>query len=249
MTFDDNTPTPANGDSGAQAQAGAARDNAFAPHPAGHYCQGMARTVLQAASALLIKNSENGVIAIDKARTLLRQLGEAEPDLVRIYAGQEDKCRRQLWRRFDSSARKDPFRRLMTRPLEVLLEGQPPAFQRASLANYFKVLQNVYAEHFEEYEAQCRAVLHALLVVHGQALTWEEFYADPRTQRILSHALRRLITFLDTPAGQWLWIEVMSQGDGHSKAPSSAEADQVLQALHDTWRGLELAHPPSESRR
>ena len=150
------------------------------------------------------------------------------------------------WRREDATCRKDPFRRLMVWPLEGLLVHQPPEITRDFLDHYFQFLEILFAKEMEDYERRCRMVLQALRSIHGQALTWDVFYADPRTDRILTHALRRLITFLDSPTGRWAWPHTVSRPSKSGHIPTSEEAEQVLHALRDAWRHAEAGATPDQ---
>ncbi|MDO8606449.1 MAG: hypothetical protein Q7R40_07940 [Phaeospirillum sp.] len=153
------------------------------------------------------------------------------------------------WRREDPTCRKDPFRRLMVWPLESLLTRQPPEVSRDFLDHYFQFLDILFAEEMGGYERRCRMVLQALRVIHGQSLTWDVFYADPRTNRILTHALRRLITFLDSPTGRWAWPHTVSRPSKSGHTPTSEEAEQVILTLRDAWRNAEFNSDPTEEAR
>lgn len=144
------------------------------------------------------------------------------------------------WKREDATCRKDPFRRLMVWPLEQLMEHQPPEVSRGFLDHYFQFLNILFADEFEKYERRCRMVLQALRSVHGQQLTWDAFYADPRAERILAHALRHLVTFLDSPTGRWAWPHTVSRPGHNGHTPTPEEAEHVIHALRNVWRSLEF---------
>ena len=138
------------------------------------------------------------------------------------------------------SGRRDMFRRLMVRPFEVLLDGQTPAFPREFLPNFFKVLDAGSAGWKNKTENACRTVLQALAIDHGHHLEWEVFYSDIRTRHIMIHSLRQFVSFLETPAGQWMWENALFGPNPNGRRPNNAQCQQLYDALCASWRALEM---------
>jgi hypothetical protein len=113
-------------------------------------------------------------------------------------------------------------------------------FPREFLPHFFKVVDAAGGTWVTKTESACRTVLQSLVVQHGHGLTWEQFYGDTRVHHILTHALRHLLTHLETPAGQWLWEQAMLRPGHSGRAPAKDQADQVYSALINTWRALEM---------
>jgi len=207
---------------------------------------------------LLSEQAKDGQVALADAGRILDELTEAKGEFARMIKGQPAKCRAHGCGQGAVNGRKDPFRRLMVRPIELLLEGEPATFPREYLPNFFKVVTSAGGDWLAKTETASRAVLQSLVVTHGHQLTWEQFYADSRVHHILIHSLRHLIAYLETPAGQWLWEQGMLSPGYTGRAPAKAQTDQVYAALRDTWRALEsenalhdrqhpgrgLGHPP-----
>jgi len=224
-------------------------DTVEAPEAKGRHCRKLAHGILTTAEARLTEKAQGGTITLADVREVFARLLVPSSEQDNRFSSAEEHCRHLLWHRDDETNRKDPFRRLMVRPLEGLFDHRSEGISRHFLHNYFQFLEIMFADSLGEYEHRCRVVLQSLRVAHGKQLTWETFYADPHTARILSHALRRLITFIESPTGQWAWPHTISRPDPDGYAPSPAEAETVLAALRDTWRGLEFqVHPVGEAQ-
>ncbi|MBC7907977.1 MAG: hypothetical protein H7Y60_14700, partial [Rhodospirillaceae bacterium] len=135
-------------------------------------------------------------------------------------------------------ARSNPFQRLIVRPFETLLTGDPPGFPRPLLANYFEFIEHAMGQERDAFERDCRAIIQALLVVHGNNLTWDHFYGDTRTLKALHAALKRITHVLSTPEGQKSWHTMLTRPVGDTPAPTIAQTNQLRQALLETHRGL-----------
>ena len=184
----------------------------------------------------LTEKSKNGTVSLDDANRILDEFSNGKGAFSLLVALIPAKCTTPRNR---VNARKNSFRRLMVRPFEPLLEGAPPEFPRDYLPHFFKVVEAVGGDWRAKSENACRTVLQSLLLQHGHDLTWEQFYADTRTHHILTHSLRHLLTYLETPAGQWLWEQAMLRQTRNGLAPTKTQAERVRTALMDTWRALE----------
>lgn len=216
----------------------------------GRHCYQAGVVLCELIDALVSERARDGVVELVEVQRVLKRLQGGTSQLDRAFEAQENRCRRNLWKRGDACCRENPFRRLMVRPFETLLAGDPIVFPRAFLPNYFAVIEAAFGDKLAEYERQCKAVFQTLMVRHGNALNWSDYYADGRTWRILEHALKRLMNFLDTPAGQWVWVQSMSQPTAENLTATSAQTDSVRAILAATWQGMPLEQgggPPQKA--
>ncbi len=203
------------------------------------HCRALTGVVLGLVEALLREQASGGSIAVEDMVRVLRYVASGTAELDSVFNAQEQRCRRSLaGARGDASSRSDPFKRLMVRPFETLLGGDEPLFPRRFLGNYFEVLKAALGPRFDQYGAFCREVFQRLQVMYGHSLTWEMFYAEPKVGQLLAHALRKLLAFLDTPAGQWVWLQAMTQQLASGEQPTAEQAAIVRGVLETTLRGL-----------
>lgn len=159
--------------------------------------------------------------------------------LDQAFQLQEERCRKEHSRpKGNVGARSNPFQRLIVRPFEHLLMGADAALPRPYLANYFDFINFGLAEVIEEYEREARGLIQALLVIHGNNLTWDHFYSDVRTLKLLHRALKELTAFLATPDGTKAWGRFMHRPAGDLPPPGIPQLNQVREALLETHRGL-----------
>ncbi len=197
----------------------------------------------------LADKAQDGRVTLAEVDGVLAELSAPGGALARVLAAQADKCGQLMMAHPPRAGRKKAFHRLMVRPFETLLDGEPPAFPRSCLPHYFKVVDAAGGAWLTKTEDVCRAVLQSLLVEHGRNLEWDAFYTDTRVRHVLAYALRHLVTTLETPAGQWLWEQTMLRPDRNGQAPAKEQADLVYRSLRDTWRALELEiHAPDPAR-
>jgi hypothetical protein len=198
--------------------------------------------VVKVAVALLREHAVDGKLALADVERVLDLIGRGTMSLDEAFRVQEERCTKEHSRpKGNVGARSNPFQRLMVRPFETLLAGNPPVFPRPLLANYFEFLDNAMGTDKEPLERDCRAIIQALLVVHGNNLTWDHFYSDSRTLKLLHGALKRLTHVLSTPEGQKEWHGLMSRPVGDTPAAAVEQSNQLRQALLETHRGLSAA--------
>lgn len=223
-----------------------------ATHPApaancstkGHKCYQAAAIVSDVLERLLRETARDGMVRVEDAMKIMRLVGRGTYELDVAFEHQEKKCRTDMTPARDkASSRNNPFHRLMVRPFETLLNGDPALYPRPLLTNYFTVLEAAYADKYAEYERTSKALLQGLLVSHGHNLQWDIFYAEPRVAQIMAHALKRLLRFLETPPGQRAWLTSMSRPASSGLRPSAEQVDIVREALSHTARGLEMLSP------
>lgn len=207
---------------------------------AGKHCYQAGAVLIELIEALVSERARDGVVELAEVQRVLKRLQGGTSQLDRIFEAQESRCRNNLWQRGGACSRENAFHRLMVRPFETLLSGDPVIYPRSLLPNYFAVIEAAFGDKRAEYERRCRAVFQTLVVRHGSGLSWDEFFADPRAGRILEHALKRLMSFIETPAGQWVWVQAMSQVTPEGLKATSAQTDAVRNILAATWQGLLL---------
>ncbi|MCR6629503.1 MAG: hypothetical protein NVV74_05270 [Magnetospirillum sp.] len=192
--------------------------------------------------AVLREQAVDGRLELAEVERVLMLIGRGTMSLDDAYRVQEERCRKEHSRpRGNVGARSNPFQRLMVRPFESLLAGENPVYPRPFLGNYFAFVNHAMAQERDVVERDCRAIIQALLVVHGNNLTWDHFYSDPRTLRLLHKALRLVTHTLSTADGLQVWHQLMSLPMGDQPAPPQAATNQVRQALLETHRGLSAA--------
>lgn len=215
----------------------------------GRGCYDVADVVSGVLERLLRETARDGMVRVEDAVKILKLVSRGTYELDVAFTAQEKTCRQRFHpTRGKASSRDNPFRRLMVRPFETLLSGEPPAYPRAFLANYFEVIEAACGDKYPEYDRHSRAILQALLVQHGHNLVWDTFYAENRTMQVLGHALRRLLRFVETPTGQWVWVQAMSKPAPTGARPSAEQTDRIREVLQHTLRGFDLAAPGQGAR-
>jgi hypothetical protein len=210
----------------------------------GRGCYAAAGVVSGVLERLLRETSRDGMVRVEDAVKILNLMSRGTYELDVAFDSLEKSCRRRFQPgRGKASSRDNPFRRLMVRPFETLLTGEPPAYPRTFLTNYFEVVEAACGNKYGEYDRHSRAILQSLLVVHGHNLVWDTFYAENRAAQVLAHALRRLLRFLDTPPGQWVWVQAMSKPSPTGARPSAEQTDRIRETLQHTLRGFDLGQP------
>lgn len=207
-------------------------------------CYQAATIVSDVMERLLRETARDGLVRVEDAVKIMKLVGRGTYELDVAFEQQEKKCRQDMMPSRDkASSRNNPFRRLMVRPFETLLNGNQPLYPRPLLGNYFDVLEVAYADKYTEYDRHSKALLQALLVAHGHGLEWETFYVEPRVSQIMVHALKRLLRFLESPPGQRTWLTTMSRPAPTGLRPSAEQSDAIRDALGHTLRGLEMMAP------
>ncbi|MBC7951355.1 MAG: hypothetical protein H7Z12_05960, partial [Rhodospirillaceae bacterium] len=169
-------------------------------------CHATSTIVINIVMALLREHAVDGKLELLDVERILGLIGRGTVALDEAYRLQEERCRKEHSRpKGNVGARSNPFQRLIVRPFETLLAGDPPSFPRPLLANYFEFIDHAMGQERDAFERDCRAIIQALLVVHGNNLTWDHFYSDTRTLKALHGALKHVTHVLSTPGGQKLW--------------------------------------------
>lgn len=208
----------------------------------GRACHTISNVVLNVAAALLREHAVNGTLKLADAERILELIGRGTMSLDDAFRVQEDKCQTVHSRpKGNVGARSNPFQRLMVRPFETLLAGEAPVVPRPYLVNYFAFVDHALGDDRATIDADCRAVIQALLVVYGNNLTWDHFYSDPRTLRLLHRALQRVVHTLRTAAGLRLWDGVMTRPVAGQPPLLPERTDRVRDLLLETHRGLSAA--------
>ena len=193
--------------------------------------------------ALAEERAKDGWLRLEDLRRILDMAqGDGSP-LKSSFRAQADRCRQTLRPAVrHATSRNDVFRRLMIRPFETLLEGDPPAFPRCFLPNYFEVVEAAFGDKLKHYDERSREIFQDMLVTHGNDLAWDVFFSDPRARAVLTHALSRLMHFIEGPAGQWAWLNCLNRQNLDGAKPRSDQAEMVLHALRPTHAALGDPH-------
>lgn len=209
----------------------------------GRACHAISNVVLDVATALLREHADkNGMLRLADAERILELIGRGTMSLDGAFKVQQERCRIVHSRpKGNVGARSNPFQRLMVRPFESLLAGDNAVFPRPYLVNYFVFVERALADDHAPIDQDCRAIIQALLVVYGNNLTWDHFYSDPRTLRLLHRALRILVHTLCTQAGTRLWDGLLSRPVAGQPPLPPERIEQVRSLLLETHRGLSAA--------
>lgn len=204
-----------------------------------HQCFDVLSLMSDVVFRLAEERAVDGVLRLDELRRILEMSNGGHSPLLRAFAAQEARCRRAFRPAVrHATSRNDVFRRLMVRPFETLLEGEPPAFPRCFLPNYFELVEAAFADKLKHYDDRAREIFQDMLVAHGNDLAWEVFFNDARARAVLGHGLSRLMRYVESPAGQWAWLNCMNRHNVDGAKPTTEQAEAVLNALRVTARAL-----------
>lgn len=206
---------------------------------ASHQCFDVLALMSDVILRLAEEQATDGTLHLDELRRILETTRSAGSPLLRAFQMQEKRCRhafRPAARH--ATSRNDVFRRLMVRPFETLLEGEPPGFPRQFLTNYFELVEAAFGDKLKQYDQRAREVFQDMLVSHGNDLAWEVFFNEPRARAILAHGLSRLMLYVESPAGQWAWLNCMNRHNTDGAKPTTEQAESVLAALRVTAKAL-----------
>ncbi|MBI3446124.1 MAG: hypothetical protein HY055_12380 [Magnetospirillum sp.] len=205
-------------------------------------CHDMAMIVTDVIMTLAREKARDGILSLDDIDRIATLIGGGTMLLDSAYIRQEEGCRKlHMQPKGNVGARSNPFQRLMVRPFEHLLTGEDAVFQRGYLTNYFEFLEHAFEKRLEPFERHCRSIIQALMVVHGNNLTWDHFYVDGRTIKTLQGALKLLRAYLESPEGQRVWLACLSRPSADMPQPAIGQINHIRQALLETARGLEAA--------
>ncbi|MBF0305295.1 MAG: hypothetical protein HQL41_06575 [Alphaproteobacteria bacterium] len=185
---------------------------------------------------LLSERAVNGMVSLTEVQRIVALLERGTVSLDDAFRRHETLCRAEFGRpKGNVGARSNPFQRLSVRPFEHLLMGDGAVFDRAHLPNYFDYVDVALGDRKPEFDSQSKAIIQALLVIHGNSLTWELFYADPRTLAVLGRALAILTDERHLGA----WKSLMARPVGENGAPAPEGVEQIHAALVRTRQGLD----------
>jgi hypothetical protein len=112
------------------------------------------------------------------------------PDLEPVYERAFAELQNGVLTHANEAQRVEVFHRLMTKPLDPLLESE--ALSRDALPNFFNFLRLVLGEEVDTLQARCVEIHDELKAAQGEAFSWEQFYADPRAKAVLYRVLARI---------------------------------------------------------
>lgn len=202
-------------------------------------CHELAAVVTNVVMALAREHAAGDLVSLADLERICALVQKGTISLDDAFRRHAETCRQEHARpKGNVGARSNPFQRMMVRPFETLLVGADAPFPRHYLPNYFDFLEKALGDHLGKYEDQCRAIIQALLVVHGNNLTWDHFYADQRTLKAMTAALGTIARVLGTPEGHKVWHTCLVRPLGEHAAPSIPGTEQIRRSLLDTARGL-----------
>lgn len=112
------------------------------------------------------------------------------PDLEPVYERAFAELQNGVLSQANEAQRVEVFHRLMTRPLDPLLDSE--ALSRDALPNFFNFLRLVLGEEVDALQARCVEIHDELKAAQGEAFTWDSYYADPRAKAALYRVLARI---------------------------------------------------------
>jgi hypothetical protein len=115
---------------------------------------------------------------------------KASPDLEPIYERAYAEIASGVLHESQEAQRVEVFHRLMTHPLDPLLDAGD--LSRDALPNFFNFLRLVLGEEVDTLQARCVEVHDALSAKFGDAFTWDMFFTDERAKLILYRVLARV---------------------------------------------------------
>lgn len=115
---------------------------------------------------------------------------KVSPDLEPIYEKAFAELQTGVLSQANEAQRVEVFHRLMTRPLDPLLDSE--ALSRDALPNFFNFLRLVLGEEVDALQARCVEIHDELKASQGDAFTWDTFFADDRAKIVLYRVLARI---------------------------------------------------------
>lgn len=115
---------------------------------------------------------------------------KASPELEPIYERAYAEIASGVLHESQEAQRVEVFHRLMTHPLDPLLDAGE--LSRDALPNFFNFLRLVLGEEVDTLQGACVAVHDALKAKFGEAFTWDMFYTDDRAKLIFYRVLARI---------------------------------------------------------
>jgi hypothetical protein len=133
---------------------------------------------------------------------------KASPELEPIYERAYAEIASGVLQESQAAQRVEVFHRLMTHPLDPLLDAGE--LSRDALPNFFNFLRLVLGEEVDALQHECVEVHAALKAKFGEAFAWDMFYTDDRAKLIFYRVLARIaVTFKRfEPRRDW-FISVM----------------------------------------
>jgi transcriptional regulator with XRE-family HTH domain len=123
----------------------------------------------------------------------LKRLAEAlktSPDFEPIYEKAFADLQANVLSQANEAQRVEVFHRLMTQPLDPLLDSE--TLSRDALPNFFNFLRLVLGEEVDALQARCVEIHDELKAKHGESFTWDKFFADERAKAVLYRVLARI---------------------------------------------------------
>jgi hypothetical protein len=176
---------------------------------------------------------ERGTIELDRAyaATHNNSVEDAEQSLLAIAEAEIEEERDNGAQQNRIGMRSDPIHRLLALPIEPMFYSDPPTFQRKYLSAYFATARQLIGPRFISFDAECKAIIQSMLSQHGNKLTWDIIYAEPRTISLMRRTFSALAGKLKDPRGSASWNEMMAQPAADGTQPSTDRIFDVREAI------------------
>lgn len=115
---------------------------------------------------------------------------KASPELEPIYERAYGEIAAGVMQETQEAQRVEVFHRLMTHPLDPLLDSGE--LSRDALPNFFNFLRLVLGDEVDALQSACMEVSDGLRAKFGESFTWDMFYTDDRAKLILYRVLARI---------------------------------------------------------
>jgi hypothetical protein len=169
--------------------AGAETEGSAMPSRGARQIRETANTLLDAFITAVEQAFRDARPSVDDLRKVAAALKET-PDLDVVYEKAYGDLQSGVLSQAKEAQRVEVFHRLMTHPLDPLLDsGQ---LSRDALPNFFNFLRLVLGEDVDILQAQCVAIHDEIKEAAGETFTWDAFYADPRAKAVLYRVLARI---------------------------------------------------------
>ena len=127
--------------------------------------------------------------------------------------------------------RNEPLNRLLVKPFESMFFEVPPSFERKFLPAYFDAARQLIGNDFAGYDKECRVIIQSLLESHGNQLTWDMVYADPRTASLTRRTIGALAGRTHGARGEARWQQLMIKPAADGALPTKEQVAAVRELL------------------
>ncbi|MBF0561990.1 MAG: hypothetical protein HQL37_08200 [Alphaproteobacteria bacterium] len=202
-------------------------------------CRSGAAIALNVLRDLLPDVARDGFVSLADVDRLIDRvcLGTVELDLA-LSAHQRICLATQAKQQGRIGFRSEPLQRVLVRPFEGVFFAEPPAFDRKFLPIYFEAAAQLIGPAFPDLDNECKDIIQAMLAIHGPRLSWEAFYAAPRTVDLMARAIAAMSVNLEGSEGAARWLTLMLKPASDGGIPTENQLMEVRDLLLSVHRGL-----------